>query len=132
MMKAQVRSKTVELSQSLLLVFIAFAIEALLLNKILSHPAGGGSQVATSLLGKFLAVASVPYFVFFAIYMVVSKHTRKPHPQLYLLTLSLLGVMFCLLALRQYGHSTPGFLMVGYACQWLVILRYGYLCYRRN
>lgn len=129
MKRIELQSNVIVFSQNFLIAGLALAIEAFLLSEILSHPAGGGDHTPM-LLWKFLAIASMPYFAFFAVCTLATKPSWKHPPQFYMLMLSMAGVIFCFLALRQYGHATPGFLMVGYASQWLVISRCVYLRYR--
>lgn len=123
------RSEAIAYSLNLLMAGFALSIEMYLLREILLHPAGRG-EMASMLLWKFLAIAAIPYIIFFALCVTAKKRLGKYPTQFYMFILSILGVISCFLALRQYSHATPGFLMVGYVSQWLVILTCVYSRYK--
>jgi len=116
------KRKLIVLVPNLLLAGAAFSIEGFLLHAILAHPAAGSGNVPVSLFAKFLGFASAPFLAALWICTVDTAASRVAFLQKHLIVLSIIGIGFCFLALRQFSHATPGFLMLGYAGQWAVVV----------
>lgn len=115
-----------------IICLLGFIAEAFLLNAILTHPASTQTNPDSSIFINFLAIAAVPYLVLVIFYVLknnIDQQNRKLVTACYFI---LVGVVSCLLALRQYGHTTPGFLFFGYFWQWLIIVWYLYKRYVKN
>ena len=92
--------------------------EAVLLRRILLHPAGGGDPAGAA-YRELLLWALLPLVAFAAVMAFLARrpasHRRVPWV--------LLGVTCCVgpllawLAFQQYGHGTPGLLLVAFAVQ---------------
>jgi hypothetical protein len=115
----------------LAIIIFSLFLEILLLYAIFSHPAGGRTT-SMALLVKFLGIASFPFLFFLFENRVGSNSQGYSRSLSYLFKLSIIGVLFCLIALKNYSHSTPGIMMLGYIIQWIIVLRYGYVLYRNR
>lgn len=77
-------------------------------------------------------IATLPYIVFlFLVSFLYKKSTEKQNYRI-AFYLSVIGVLFSLLSYGSASHGALGFLFLGYVWQWLVILRFVYLCYSKN
>jgi O-antigen/teichoic acid export membrane protein len=131
-MKNLIQSNFLAASLIFAICLLGFIVEAFLLNAIVTHPASSQSNSDGNVLFKFLTIAALPYLFFVAPSILknnIDKQNRKLFSACYL---TILGVVFGLLALRQYGHATPGFLFFGYVWQWLIIVWYLYKRYINN
>jgi hypothetical protein len=122
-------SKTSALAFNLILAFVAFSLEVFFLHAILFHPAAG-RDVSASLVMEFLVFASLPFIASLVIYIVGTSSYWAGFLQNDLVVISIIGVVFCFIALRQYSHATPGLLMLGYAIQWIMVIRQAFVVFR--
>lgn len=109
-----------------------FIAEAFLFNAILTHPASTQTTSESNIFLNSLALAALPYLFFIAICILKNNINQLSRKLLTVCYLIIVGLIFCLLALRQYGHATPGFLFFGYVWQWLIIVWYLYKIYIYN
>jgi hypothetical protein len=105
----------------LLLIFLIFVFgcEVFLLKSIFTHPAG--AAVEDGVLVKYSVVAMMP---FLGMYVCMFNKRFGFYDLRYLIGFCVVGLMFFEMALRQYGHATPGLLFLGYVGQWIFLLIY--------
>lgn len=104
---------------ALLALVGAGAAEALLLERILNHPAGG-SAVAEGALASMLVWASVPLLGGAAL-VVLRVQRGHQVPWGVVAVVCIVGPLLCFIALRQYSHATPGLLQLGLLVQCLSV-----------
>jgi uncharacterized membrane protein len=125
-MKNLIQSNFLGASLIFAICLLGFIAEAFLLNAIISHPASSQTNSDGNVLFNFLTIAALPY-LFFVVLGILKNNTYQQNGKLITACyLTIVGVVLCLLALRQYGHTTPGFLFFGYVWQWLIIVWYLY------
>ena len=96
------------------------AVEALMLSRIVNHPAGGYASGEDTLV-SMLMWASVPLLGAAALVVVcLLRNSRVPLRPLVIVCV--VGPLLSLIALRQYGHATPGFLFLGFIAQCLAVV----------
>jgi hypothetical protein len=112
------------MSTVLLLVSLAAAgtVEALLLQRIAFHQAGGWSSPDQA-FAYLLIWATVP--LLWGALVIVAAYLRRTVRSVTrsILWVSAIGPALAYIALAQYSHSTPGFLLIGFAAQCIVLLR---------
>jgi L-lactate permease len=95
------------------------------------HPGSGleDSEVMLAVL-LYSLLASFP-FVFLLLGNIIGSNSHgKFRFRIYLFKLSIVGVLFCLMALKNYGHNTMGALVFGYWIQWLISVYHAFFLYR--
>jgi len=97
---------------------IAATAEAILLARILTHPASGGI-VEPHALESLVAWAFAPLVA--AGVTVLSFRRRKCVPFRAVLFICFVGPILGFIALRQYSHASPGFLLVAFVAQWVAV-----------
>jgi hypothetical protein len=111
-----------------ILVALASATgELVLLDRIFNHPAGGPSDQSRVLIHNLFAV--LPY-VGVSLWAAMSAERRRRALRC-CVAIGLTGLALASIALAQYSHAIGGFLLVGYAGQW-IILALGTLAGRRR
>jgi uncharacterized membrane protein len=86
------------------------AVELTLLSKIAAHPAGGGDE--TGSIFRFFALwGSVPLVACLVAAVFLARSGRMLPMRRYAVVFGL-GIVLVLVALAQYGHATPGFLLL--------------------
>lgn len=103
---------------SMVLLLVASA-EAVLLSLILSHPASSGA-VAPNALTSLIVWACLPLAGAAGV-VWLSFARAKPTPVRSVLLVSLVGLIAGFLALRQYSHAAPGFLVFAFVAQCIVV-----------
>jgi len=104
------------------LCLLGLAGELLILREILYHPAGGWPETSWLNWAANGGTSSLPYAaaiiwsIFFAKERVVAILALRTSA-----LVSVIGVFFAFVALRQYGHATPFLLIIGFAGQWVSI-----------
>jgi len=98
---------------------IAATVEAILLARILTHSASGGI-VEPHALESLVAWAFAP-LVAAGVITVLSFRRRKCVPFRAVLFICFVGPILGFIALRQYSHASPGFLLVAFVAQWVAV-----------
>jgi hypothetical protein len=103
-------------------IAVAAIVEAILLRRIVFHQAGGWATPNETFV-TLLVWAAVP-LVAAAVFVALALMTRKPLSRITRATavVAIAGPLFGYIALAQYSHSTPGFMMVGFAVQCVAVL----------
>jgi hypothetical protein len=115
----------------LILLFAVAAgfVEYGLLEKILTHPASGppadGALLQLSLWAALPLVVCVLVGLFAMRVGTLRRNILVP-----LIVACAVGPLFALVALRQYGHATPGILFLGFVVQVLFVLTAAVRTYR--
>ena len=101
----------------LLAVALAAVLEVLVLRLIAFHPAGGSGNPSAA-LQYLLSWAALPLLAAAITAVVVSRKVPlERFPFMPFMFVCAAGPFFSVIALKQYGHTTPGFLALGFIAQ---------------
>jgi hypothetical protein len=107
-----------------LISLVGIAGEMYLLHQIFTHPAGGWANVPWTNLLTYYVLTLTPYLgMLFWYVTVLGSESRVSLVFRYSVIVSVVGVLFSTIALRQYGHATPLFVLAGLIGQWAAIVR---------
>ena len=103
-------------------IVIAGVLEAMLLRRIVFHQAGGWATPNETFV-TLLVWAVVP-LVAAAAFIAIALISRRSLSRITRATsvAAIAGPLFGYIALAQYSHSTPAFMMVGFAVQCIAVL----------
>ena len=109
-------------SLPILLTLIAAtgAAELALLSKIAAHPAGTGDATG-EVFNFFVTWAALPLVACLFAGVLLVRRGRVVPLAGYSVALGL-GVLFAVIALAQYGHATPGFLLLALISQFGLVV----------
>ena len=100
----------------------AAALEATLLQRIVEHP-GGGTTDAAAAFRYLFGWALIPLVVALGVASVAARRLRpERYPLRVLLFVAAVGPLLTFIALSQYSHATPGFLLLGFLGQWIGVI----------
>ena len=102
------------------MVALAAAAETAILFAIVTHPAGAGDPTGDA-FRNLLEWAAVP-LIACVVAALTLNHFGRTVPVRSFGIAVVLGVFFAALGLVQYSHATPGFLMLGFLIQCLLIV----------
>ena len=97
-------------------------VEAILLQRILFHPAGGG-VTSPGALTFVLGWAAFP-LLWAALLIIFCAIKGRPLGRISksVVSVVLAGPILLLIALAQYSHATPGFMMLGLIIQCIALI----------
>ena len=103
-------------------IAVAAILEVILLRRIVFHQAGGWATPGDTFL-TLLAWAAVP-LVAAGVVTAIALLSRRPLARVTrsVLVAAIAGPVLGYIALAQYSHSTPGFMMLGFAVQCIAVL----------
>jgi hypothetical protein len=107
-----------------IILLVGIIGEIYFLHRIFTHPAGGWENVPWTNLLSYYLMASTPYLAMLSWYVkVLGSESRVALVFRYSVIITAFGVLFSIIALRQYGHATPLFMLTGLVAQWVAIVR---------
>ena len=108
------------LAIAIVLVAATAVIEALNLHAIVNHQASGGDPNGNAFF-MLSAWASIP-LLGSVVLAFVSHRRSRGLPLVAIASALAIGAILSTVALAQYSHATPGFLMLGFAAQCVILL----------
>ncbi|WP_427912854.1 hypothetical protein ACPWT1_19850 [Ramlibacter sp. MMS24-I3-19] len=110
------------------MIAAAAAIESIVLGRIAVHPAGGGDETG-NVFRFFVSWASLPLATCLGAAVLLARFGRVVPVARYAVALGL-GVLLVVVALAQYGHATPGFLMLALVGQFGLVVAASWRAWR--
>ena len=102
-------------------IAVSAVVEVVLLQRIVFHQAGGWGNPAAS-FAYVSAWATVPFIWAIVLVVVAVLRKRLVRVSTPLIVLACGGPVMAYVALAQYSHSTPFFMLVGFAIQCIAAL----------